>query len=80
MPSTDATAQTQDRHLNAVSRLSHAADLLWAFAQLRHVTVATPELLNCLGGEVHLTAHGGIAHDAENHIRMLESTWRQHDM
>ena len=40
--------------MNAVSRLPHAADLLWAFAQLRHVTVATPELLSCLGGEVHL--------------------------
>lgn len=42
----------QARHLNAVSQLDLSAQLLWAFAELQHVTVATPELLNALGGEV----------------------------
>ena len=40
--------------MNAVSRLSHASDLLWAFGELQHVTVATPELLSCVGTEVSL--------------------------
>ena len=44
--------EVQARHLNAVSQLDLSAQLLWAFAELQHVTVATPELLNALGGEV----------------------------